>query len=108
MSEEKPTRKRTQSEIEEEENRLKHRIEITERGTKKAGWQDSPSHDHDADFFDKDKTNIYGRLKYNLSKSDEDKKKRRKRKRKNPKNQRKAIRKSVTNQSHQVLIQNHL
>lgn len=58
-------------EKEERENqlkkRIKKRIDIAELGSaKRSIWQDSPTHNHDEDFFNDQKGNTFGRLTYNL------------------------------------------
>ena len=61
----------SEEKIEARNSRLKKRIEIAERGCRPSVWTHSPSHPHDSDFFNDDKGNQFGRLKYNQAKSDE-------------------------------------
>jgi hypothetical protein len=52
----------------ERKRRLEQRIEIAEsKANKYRIWQDSPTHSHDSEFFNDEKGNIYGKLKYNQS-----------------------------------------
>lgn len=49
----------------ERQNRLKQRIEIAANPRKRNIWQHSPTHCHDTEFFTSDKSNQFGKLKYN-------------------------------------------
>lgn len=55
----------------DQNKRLKKRIEIAESGNKRSIWNQEPIHDHDKDIFNTEKNNLYGKLRYNLSGSDE-------------------------------------
>ena len=55
--------------IEERKRQLKRRIEAAESGSLPSVWCQSPSHSHDTDFFNEEKGNQYGKLKYNQTKS---------------------------------------
>lgn len=48
----------------ERSRRLKKRIEIADTIGKRSIWNESPSHCHDADFFNNDKSNPFGKLRY--------------------------------------------
>ena len=56
----------------EQARRLKRRIEIAEEGARQSIWPASPVHDHDGDFFNGDKVNLFGKLKYNKHSGDDD------------------------------------
>lgn len=81
-------------------DRLKKRIEIAEMGLVQSVWAEPSSHDHDMEVFTSDKSNTYGKLKYNTNgeekkrhhhhdKDDEDKKKKKKHKKKDKKKKKK-------------------
>ena len=59
----KETKIETEEQIQERQKRLEQRIEISVE-SKRDIWQHSPTHPHDSDFFNSDKTNPFGRLKY--------------------------------------------
>lgn len=79
----------------EQKKRLERRIEIAEKGcsTGRQVWMDSPSHCHDAETFNNEKGNEFGKLKYNLTETErnesqkrkKDKKEKKKKKKKNKK-----------------------
>lgn len=70
LEREKEREKRREEEREAELKRiLEKRIEIAENGSKYSVWQHSPQHCHDTDFFNNEKNNPYGKLKYNLIKN---------------------------------------
>lgn len=75
---------------EELERRIKQRIEIAEKGWRKSIWYEEPSHNHDSDVFNNDKTNQYGKLKYNSIKNDTNKRKHKKEKKKSKKSKKKS------------------
>jgi len=73
--------------IAEQESMREQRIAISESTNNKYGiWATSPSHDHDKEFFNNDKGNIYGKLTWNKTeKSKSQKKKSKKHKKKTKK-----------------------
>ena len=65
----------------EQKRRLEQRIVIAEDPSNKYHiWQESPSHDHDKDFFNKDKVNLFGTLTWNTTKKSQESKKKSKKK----------------------------
>jgi hypothetical protein len=89
--------------IAEQKRMLEQRIAIAEEpGNKYHIWQEDPSHDHDKDFFNKDKGNIYGKLtwKDNKNNSDDDgKKKKSKKSKKSKKHKKKSSKKKKRHSS---------
>jgi hypothetical protein len=100
---ERTNREPDEKRLAELEQRLKRRIKIAEEGftsKKRPVWQDSPTHDHYNDFFHNDKTNQYGKLKYNLKESEvKEKKKSKKSKKKSKKSKKKSHKKKKKNHS---------
>ena len=82
----------TEAIAEERKRLLDERIKIAET-SQKSIWQDSPTHVHDSEFFNDDKGNIYGKLKYDMSEKEASKKHKKKSK-KSKKKSKKSHKKS--------------
>jgi hypothetical protein len=86
--------------IAEQKRMLDQRIAIAENsGNKYNIWQQSPSRDHDKDFFDKDKTNIYGQLSWNDTEKSKKSHKKSKKKKSKKKSKKHKKRKSSSESS---------
>lgn len=73
--------------IAEQKHMLEQRIAIAENTDNKYNiWQDSPTHEHDKEFFNKEKGNIFGVLTWNQ----EDKKSKKSHKKKSKKHKKKS------------------
>lgn len=81
----KDSRQDQERKKEELDIRVSQRIEIAEKGWRKSIWHDEPSHNHDNDVFNSEKTNPYGKLSYNSAKEESNKRKHKKEKKKSKK-----------------------
>jgi hypothetical protein len=80
----------------EQKKRLDNRIEIAEKGAQitRQVWNESPTHNHDAEIFNLDKGNEYGKLRYNLTEQEKTKEKHEKKKANKKKKKSKKSKKS--------------
>ncbi len=88
--------------IAEQKRMLEQRIAIAETpGNIYHIWQDNPSHDHDKEFFNNDKGNVYGKLSWKDKNSDDGSKKKKKSKKskKSKKHKKKSSRKKKKHSS---------
>jgi hypothetical protein len=85
----KEVRVETEEQIQERQRRLKRRIDISVQPTKRNIWQQSPTHPHDNDFFNSEKNNPFGKLKYNESENKKDSESKKSKKHKSKKSKKK-------------------